>query len=237
MKKSLLFAAMSLLLVGLLLGCGGVRQADLDVAKAQVNTLQTQLDAAGAVKTIEDANIALVTNYVEKVINAHSPDALDAMVSSDYKRYPSATATLDLEVAKQRLAGLFAAFPDAHVEIEDMIADGDLVAYRSTTTGTHQGTFLGIPPTGKQGTTAEFIIMRIEDGKIVEHWGGPDTFSLLQQIGAVISPAPVAATEGLPGVADISVNDVRDIEALLAPYVAMGVSPPQFVLDAVGQRK
>lgn len=212
-----------LVVAWLLVGCGGAKQADLNAAKAQVNVLQTQMDAAGAVKTKEDANRDLVTRYVAQVINAHNPDALDAMVSPDYKRYPSATTTLNLEVAKQRLAGLFAAFPDAHVTIEDMIADGDLVAYRSTTVGTHQGAFLGIPPTGKQGTIAEFIIMRTENGKIAEHWGGPDTFSLLQQIGAVISAAPISPTEDVAVTAVAPVEPVTDIERLTAMEQSIGI--------------
>jgi predicted ester cyclase len=204
MKKilSILIMTSLLLVVGLLAGCGGVSQSDYDAAKAQVTSLQSQLDTANAkvtslqsqldtanaAKSQAEANKALVRNYVEKVINAHNPNALDDMASPNYKRYPSATATLTIEVAKQRLAGLFAAFPDAHVTINDMTAEGDLVMYRSTIQGTHQGVFQGIAPTGKQVTIAEFVVIRIENGKIVEHWGGPDTFSLLQQIGAVISP-------------------------------------------------
>jgi predicted ester cyclase/outer membrane murein-binding lipoprotein Lpp len=197
MKKiySILIVTSLLLVVGLLVGCSGVKKADYDAATAQVNTLQnqvnslqTQLNAANTAKSQADANKALVRSYVEQVINAHNPNALDGFASPNYKRYPSATATINLDAAKQRLAGLFAAFPDAHVTIDDMIAEGDLVMYSDTIRCTHQGTFQGIAPTGKQVTVAEFITMRIENGKIAEHWGGPDTFSLLQQIGAVISP-------------------------------------------------
>jgi predicted ester cyclase len=182
------------LVTGLLASCSGVKQADYDAAKAQVtslqnqvNTLQGQVNTFNAAKTKADANKALVEQYVEQVINAHNPNAMDALVSPDYKRYPSATATLTLDDAKKRLGGLFAAFPDAHVTIDSIIAEGDLVMYRDTIRGTHQGTFQGIAPTDKQTTIAELITMRIENGKIVEHWGGPDLLSLLQQLGAVIS--------------------------------------------------
>jgi steroid delta-isomerase-like uncharacterized protein len=161
MVKKILIGLSLLLIVGLLAGCGGVSKAD--------------------------ANKALVRQYFEQVVNTHNPNALDGLVSPDYKRYPSATATLNLEAAKQRLAGLFAAFPDVHVTEENIIAEGDYVAIRLTDRGTHQGTFSGIPPTGKSFTISIIEIYRIENGKIVEHWGGPDTFSLLQQIGAVIS--------------------------------------------------
>jgi predicted ester cyclase len=148
---------------------------------------KADLDAANAAKSQADTNIALVQQYVEQVINGHNPNALDDIVATNYKRYPSATATLDLAANKQRMTGLFAAFPDVQATIDEIIAEGDLVMYRSTITGTHQGAFMGIPATGKPFTIAELMVIRIENGKIVEQWGGPDIFSLLQQIGAVIS--------------------------------------------------
>ena len=118
-------------------------------------------------------------------------NALDQLYSSNYKRYLSATAKpLNATAQKQRLAGLRAAFPDLTITIEDMIAEGDRVSVRMTVTGTHQGTFAGIAPTGKKFTISAFEVVRIENGKIAEHWGGPDTFDLLQQLGAKFSAGP-----------------------------------------------
>jgi predicted ester cyclase len=82
---------------------------------------------------------------------------------------------------------LRAAFPDLQLTVENIIAEGDFVAISLTARGTHQGTFQGIPPTGKSVTVSAFEVVRIENGKLAEHWGGPDTLNLLQQIGAVIS--------------------------------------------------
>jgi len=175
------------LVVGLLAGCSGVKKADYDAAKAQVTALQSQVNTANAAKTKADANKALAQQYVDQVVNAHNANALDGLVSADFKRYTSATVTLTLEQAKQRMAGLFTAIPDSHIKIESMVAEGDFVACRNTITGTHQGALMGIPPTNKQVTIAEFTVFRIENGKIAELWGGPDLLSLLQQIGAVIS--------------------------------------------------
>jgi predicted ester cyclase len=59
-----------------------------------------------------------------------------------------------------------------------------------TVTGTHLGTFMGIAPTGKKVTIAAFETVRIQNGKIAEHWGGPDTYDLLTQIGAKFSAGP-----------------------------------------------
>jgi predicted ester cyclase len=82
---------------------------------------------------------------------------------------------------------LRAAFPDLQLTVEDIIAEGDRVAVNLTARGTHRGTFQGIAPTGKTVTVSAFEVVRIENGKLVEHWGGPDTLNLLQQLGAVIS--------------------------------------------------
>jgi steroid delta-isomerase-like uncharacterized protein len=75
-------------------------------------------------------------------------------------------------------------FPDWEEHIEDIIADGDKVVTRWTATGTHEGEFEGIPPTGNQVTIAEVAIYRIADGKIAEQWGFPNIMGLLRQIGA-----------------------------------------------------
>jgi predicted ester cyclase len=83
-----------------------------------------------------------------------------------------------------------AAFPDLHLSVEDVITEGDRVAFRGVVRGTHQGAFLGIPPTGKQATIFAFDVVRIEHGKLIEHWGGPDLFTLLLQLGAVVSAGP-----------------------------------------------
>ena len=136
-----------------------------------------------------ETNQSLVRRYVEEVLNRGKFEVLDDLFSPNYKRYLSPTATpLPPQLQKQRLAGLRAAFPDVQLVIEDLITEGDRVAFRMLLRGTHQGTFQGIPPTQKQVTVFAFDVVRIENGKFIEHWGGPDLLTLLQQLGAVISP-------------------------------------------------
>lgn len=74
------------------------------------------------------------------------------------------------------------AFPDFLIQIEDMVADGDKVWARMTAYGTNQGGFMG-PPNGKSFQATVFDMCRFEDGKIVEHWGSPDRFAILAQLG------------------------------------------------------
>jgi predicted ester cyclase len=136
-------------------------------------------------------NKSLVGRYVEQVLNRGNMAVADELLAPDYRRYISPTTPpLSADVQKQRLAGIRAAFPDWQLTVEDMIADGDRVAFRATIRGTHRGTFQSIAPTGKPVTVFALDIVRIENGKFVEHWGGPDLMSLLQQLGAVISPGP-----------------------------------------------
>jgi predicted ester cyclase len=74
------------------------------------------------------------------------------------------------------------AFPDFKLTIEDMVADGDKVWVRMTARGTNSGGFMG-PPNGKSFEIAVFDQVRFQDGKIVEHWGSPDRFAMLAQLG------------------------------------------------------
>jgi steroid delta-isomerase-like uncharacterized protein len=77
------------------------------------------------------------------------------------------------------------AFPDLRIDIDEQIAEGDIVVTRWTATGTHQGDLMGMPPTGKQATTAGININRVADGKLVAGWGIFDQLGLLQQLGAI----------------------------------------------------
>lgn len=96
----------------------------------------------------------------------------------------------DLDGFKQMAPVFRTAFPDIDVVVEDLIAEGDRVVDRITVTGTHQGEFMGIPPSGQRFELEEIHIARIVDGKIVERWTQFDMFGLLQKLGGIpASPA------------------------------------------------
>jgi steroid delta-isomerase-like uncharacterized protein len=82
-------------------------------------------------------------------------------------------------------AMLRAAFPDLRADVHDMLVDGDEVVTRKTFHGTHQGEFLGIPPTGKAVSLDVIDIVRQRDGQLVEHWNVVDALGLMQQLGAI----------------------------------------------------
>jgi steroid delta-isomerase-like uncharacterized protein len=80
---------------------------------------------------------------------------------------------------------LLRAFPDLHLTVEDLIAEGDKVVGRTTVTGTHQGEYMGVPPTGKSVTYNEIFIFRFVNGRIAETWGVVDVFAQLKQLGVI----------------------------------------------------
>lgn len=75
------------------------------------------------------------------------------------------------------------AMPDYHIEIIDLLADGDYVLARFTQSGTQRGELMGIPPTGKKATWGEIGILRFAAGKVVESWYNVDMLGLMQQLG------------------------------------------------------
>lgn len=86
---------------------------------------------------------------------------------------------------------LLAAFPDLRMEVEDLIASGDKAVARVQVTATHDGEFMGVPPTGTQVHVQLIDIMRFDDaGLISEHWGVADMLSLMQQLGVVPTGQP-----------------------------------------------
>lgn len=94
----------------------------------------------------------------------------------------------DLEGIKQVLPAFRGAFPDFHLTTSDMIAEGDLVAYRVSWTGTHKGELFGIPATGKTVKVTETHFDHVVSGKIMEHAGDWDQMGMMQQLGAIPVP-------------------------------------------------
>lgn len=133
-------------------------------------------------------NKVLVQRYIEEVWNKGNLNIIDELTSSGYVRFIALPdVTLNSEGQKKRIAAFRTAFPDVHVTIEDMTAEKDKVTVRVSIRGTHQQQFQGIEPTGRQILITAIDIVRIADGRIVEHWGVTDQLSLLQQLGGKIS--------------------------------------------------
>ncbi len=120
-----------------------------------------------------------------EAVNQKNLAVFDELLTPDIVFHNASTTNQGLEAYKQVLSMYMTAFPDLHFTIEDMIAEGDTVVVRYTTRGTHQGNFMGIPPTGKQVSGTGIFIDRIVNGKAVEQWINGDDLGLLQQLGVV----------------------------------------------------
>ena len=95
---------------------------------------------------------------------------------------------------KQTVEGYRTAFSDLKLTVEEMFSDGDYVCTRWTSSGTHDGDMMGIPPTGKHATVTGMSIDKIQDGKVVESWNEWDNAGLMQQLGLVGEPAGASAS-------------------------------------------
>lgn len=89
-----------------------------------------------------------------------------------------------LASVKQFYAGIWGAFPDARVTVEDVVEQGDNLAVRFVLTATHQGPFFGVPATGRPIRLAGITILRFGGAKCVERWSAADFLAVLGQIGA-----------------------------------------------------
>ena len=135
-----------------------------------------------------EGNKAVIRRYVEEVQNDKNWDVYDELVAADFVNHSAPPGvTGDREGQKMYLGAFKGAFPDCRFTIDDMIAEGDQVVTKKTFTGTHTADLSGIPPTGKPVTLQFADIMRVRDGKIVEHWLAMDQLSFMQQLG--LSPS------------------------------------------------
>ena len=132
-----------------------------------------------------EENKAVLRRYVEALNKQDLAGAFEFLAPDFVWHGTSVFPDMDLAGVKQLYTALFTAFPDAHSVLEDLIAEGDKVVARVTARVTHQGEFMGVPPTGKHVSATAIEIDRIKDGKIVECWDNSDDLGLMQQIGAI----------------------------------------------------
>ena len=121
-------------------------------------------------------------------------DALDDVLAPEYVAQTPFGEVRGPEGVKEIITEFRGTFPDVSMTIEGQWAEGDTVVSRWTATGTHKGPLRGIEPTGKQVTFSGVLILRFDGGKAVQAWQHFDRLTMLEQIGAV--PTPAGATAG-----------------------------------------
>lgn len=159
--------------------------------------------------TTEDA-IAVAEAYFDAFNNGDA-EALGTLLAPDYRHHGALVTNQDRAIHQERLLTNRTAFPDGHYDVQDVIANGDLVAVRHVFTGTLQGPYAGVEPAGQPVAVRAVHIHRIACGLIVETWNSGDGLGLLRQIGALPSPGPSPRTP---------------LDQAATPVVAAGDCPP-----------
>jgi steroid delta-isomerase-like uncharacterized protein len=137
-----------------------------------------------------EQNKDLVRGWWDALNQGNAVDVVEEFYAADYVLHdPTQPEPVrGVEGVRAFISGIASGFPDMQCTIEDLLADGDKVVQRLTVRGTQQGEFQGMPPSGKAVEIWLMVISRIANNKIAEEWQLVDSFTLLQQLGAV--PAP-----------------------------------------------
>jgi predicted ester cyclase len=143
----------------------------------------------------QDRNMEIVRRYFEEWSNRGDEHVLNEVISPAWVSHGTQSAFVERPGLPRGVAGakqlhdeVRSIWPDHQWTVEDLFASGDKVCARLTNRATHQGTYRGIPPTGKPVTFSSIWILRLDDGKIVEVWRSADDLSRVMQIGGRILP-------------------------------------------------
>ena len=146
-----------------------------------------------------EENKELVRRIYDELWNERKLEVAEELIAQDAVNYD--TGLLPQPFGPEEMKGtvrmVTAGFPDNRHEVEEMIAEGDKVVVRCTLTGTHEGEFMGIAPTGRSIEVSEIHVYRLEDGKAVEHRVGRDDLGAMRQLGVIADaiPAPGSPRE------------------------------------------
>jgi steroid delta-isomerase-like uncharacterized protein len=124
----------------------------------------------------------IVTRWATQAVAAGREEVWDTVLADDVLDRSGGTESRGRESFKARARAVQAAFGDRSVHVEDLVMDGDRIAWRWTLTATHVGTFLDTPPTGKRVTLRGVNFQRVRNGAVVEHWTLADIAGLARQL-------------------------------------------------------
>jgi steroid delta-isomerase-like uncharacterized protein len=149
---------------------------------------------------MSEQNKAIVRRLFEELWNKGNLSVADQLFSPNYTHHDSSTPDFGRgpESERKRATLYRTAFPDLHLTIEDIIAEGETVMARWSCRGTHKGDLSGMAPTGKQFTISGVSIARLANGKMAEGWINWDAQGLMQQLGVVPEPAKTKAVAAQP---------------------------------------
>jgi steroid delta-isomerase-like uncharacterized protein len=137
----------------------------------------------------QETNIAIARRLADEVFSKGDMRSFDDILADNYVNHnipvPGVPATKagfrEVVLATRK------AFPDVHVNVKDVVSEGDFVVFRDAVTATSRGEFFGVPANGKSLDWTEIHFLRIANGKIVEHWTNFDQVKILMQLGVIPS--------------------------------------------------
>jgi steroid delta-isomerase-like uncharacterized protein len=146
-----------------------------------------------------ERNKAVVRRIYDELWNERRLEVASELIAGDGRNYDTGLIAHPFgpEEMKGTVRMVTCGFPDNVHQVEEVIAEGDMVVARVTLTGTHEGEFMGIPPTGRRIEITEIHIYRLRDGKAVEHRVGRDDLGAMRQLGVIADaiPAPGSPRE------------------------------------------
>ena len=146
----------------------------------------TTITRTTSIESVEPGTLARNKEVVHQIIDrifVHQDDAaIDELISTDFVPHTFGPMPPGREGLREGMRRAGSGISDPEFTIHDLIAEGDRVAARLTTSARHTGTFMGIEPSGKRYSIDEIHVFRIRDGQLVEHWHAFDTATLMSQL-------------------------------------------------------
>ena len=137
---------------------------------------------------MSELNKSIVKRVPEEITSQGRLELIDELFAPDFVDHayvPALGLSPGREGIKQFITMLRTGFPDIDIKVQDALADGDKVVVRNLAKGTHRGEFMGIAPTGKEAIWTEIHIVRLENGRIAEHWANVDQLGIMRQLGVL----------------------------------------------------
>jgi predicted ester cyclase len=148
-----------------------------------------------------DSNKDLIVRQFE-AFNAGDIDGFAEGIAEDAVNHAAIPQAQGRAGARSIATKLRCAFPDMHITVDDVVAEGDKIVCRLTATGTHEGRLdfvkFQLPATGKRFRVTHIHVFRIAGGKVVEHWAERDDLGLLQQLGVMPSLVGARTESAVP---------------------------------------
>lgn len=131
-----------------------------------------------------EQNKELVRRFIDEIFLRGDFSAVDELLTDDFTPHTWGPMPPGRDGLKKAIQRVSAGISDPKMTIEDIIAEGDRVAVRLTSSATHTGEFMGMSPTGKRYEIGEIHIFRVRDGRVCEHWHQADFTGMMKQLGA-----------------------------------------------------